>query len=201
MTHRGESSGGDEIKMTESQLKYRPKYEKIVELLLYLAHKRPNADHYQAVKFLYLADKEHLNRYARPITFEKYCALPFGPVASNALNLLKGHAGTLERFGISELPFEIEKLDKIIYIKAPKRAVNYEVFSKSDIEVFDQIIKEYGHLSFGDLYNITHSHFAYKNAWSLRSNNSHPISYDDMMEESPKKASFIDDFSSVSSYM
>lgn len=184
-----------------SQLRYKPKYEKIVELLLYLAHKRPNADHYQAVKFLYLADKEHLNRYARPITFEKYCALPFGPVASNALDLLKGHAGVLERFGISELPFETEKLDRIVYIKSPKRAVNYDVFSKSDVEIFDQILNEYGHLSFGALYDITHSHFAYTNARNSGTNDAPPINYEDMLEESPKKSSFIEDFSAVSCYM
>src|ERR1700688_4962714 len=41
-------------------LEYRPKIEKIVELLLYLAHKRPGADKYQAVKFFCLADREHL---------------------------------------------------------------------------------------------------------------------------------------------
>ena len=37
-------------------LKFHPKFDKIVELLLYLAHKRPDADKYQAVKFFYLAD-------------------------------------------------------------------------------------------------------------------------------------------------
>jgi Protein of unknown function (DUF4065) len=61
-------------------LKFRPKTEKIVELMLYLAHKRPDADKYQAVKFFYLADREHLIRYGRPITFENYYAMEYGPV-------------------------------------------------------------------------------------------------------------------------
>lgn len=187
--------------MPMSRLKYKPKFGKIVELLLYLAHKRPNADHYQAVKFLYLADREHLNKYARPITFEKYCALPFGPVASNALDLLKGHAGALKKFGIAELPFETEQLDKIVYIRSPKRAVDYDVFSKSDIEVFDLILERYGHLSFGDLYNLTHAHFAYTKARSNKSDNAPLMSYEDMLDESPKKSSFLEDFSSVSCYM
>ncbi len=190
--------------MTESRLKYKPKYEKIVELLLYLAHKRPNADKYQAVKFLYLADTEHLNRYGRPITFEKYCAMEYGPVASNALDLLNGHAAVYKKFGISdisELPFKIESLDKNRYINSPKRSVNYDLFSKSDIEVFDKILKDYGQSSFPDLRDITHAHFAYKKAWGTRAKGSVPMSYDDMLEESPQKAAFIEEISPVSGHM
>ncbi len=83
-------------------LKFRPKIGKIVELLLYLAHKRPGADKYQAVKFLYLADKEHFSRYGRPITFEDYYALWYGPVASNALDLLNQKRWAFERAHIEE---------------------------------------------------------------------------------------------------
>lgn len=190
--------------MTASKLKFVPKYDKIVELLLYLAHKRPNADHYQAVKFFYLSDSLHLGRYGRPITFDKYCALPFGPVASNTLDLLKNRESpsVLKKFGIDSLPFETEQLDKIIYIRAPKRAVNHDLFSKSDLKVFDEVIEKYGKHTFGELYNITHEHFAYKNAWSCRGDkNSANIKYEDMMEESNFKASFIEEIEQISSHM
>jgi len=184
--------------MKESSLKFKPKFEKILELLLYLAHKRPGADHYQAVKFLYLADKEHLNKYGRPITYEKYCAMQYGPVASNALDLIKEKPGSFKKFGISELPFELEHLDKVIIIRRAKREVNYDLFSKSDLEVFDFILKEYGQKSFGELYNITHADFAYRNArGNEKSTKSPPMSYEDMIEESPKKSSFIKDFSPI----
>ena len=43
-------------------LTFRPKIDKIIEALLYLAHKRPGADKYQAVKFFYLADRDHLSK-------------------------------------------------------------------------------------------------------------------------------------------
>ncbi|MEX0851949.1 MAG: Panacea domain-containing protein, partial [Bauldia sp.] len=89
-------------------LKFRPKIDKIVELLLYLAHKRPDADKYQAVKFLYLADKEHLNRYGRPLTYEVYYAMDYGPVASVTLDLLNGKLGALQAIQADRLPFETE---------------------------------------------------------------------------------------------
>jgi uncharacterized phage-associated protein len=183
-------------------LTYKPKREKILELLLYMAHKRPNADQYQTVKFFYLADTAHFNRYGRPITYEQYFALPYGPVASNTLNLIKGHQRTLNAFNlktIDDLPVKIEKLDQLIYVKGPKRAVNYEVFSKSDIAVFDEILKEYGAHSFDDLYQLTHRHFAYRNAWDNRAADSRsaPMTYDDMFDESAKKKSFIEDTESI----
>jgi hypothetical protein len=89
-------------------LTFRPKLEKIVELLLYLAHKRAGADKYQAVKFFYLADREHFKPHGRPLTFDNYYALSYGPVASNALDLLHKKPWMLQRAGIKELPFETE---------------------------------------------------------------------------------------------
>lgn len=181
---------------------YKPKKEKILELLLYLAHKRPNADQYQTVKFFYLADKAHLNRYGRPITYEQYWALPYGPVASNTLNLLKGNQSALRAFGlksVDELPVKLEKLDKIIFVSSPRRPVNYDVFSKSDIAVFDEVLKEFGAKSFNELYKLTHEHFAYRNAWENRADDKDaaPMSYEDMMDESAKKQSFVKDIEPI----
>tara|TARA_R110002095_G_scaffold197705_2_gene176998 strand:- start:255 stop:821 length:567 start_codon:yes stop_codon:yes gene_type:complete len=188
--------------VTQSRLKFKPKYEKILELLLYLSHKKPNADHYQAVKLLYLADAEHFSRYGRPITFEKYCALKFGPVASNALDVLKQNRAAMKKFGIEELPFETEQLDKVIYIRSPKRAVDHDIFSVSDLRVFDEILAQYGNCTFGELYNITHAHFAYINAWDNRGDtNSADIAYEDMMEENSTKAAYLEELESVSDHM
>jgi len=185
------------------QLRFRPQLDKIVELLLYLSHVRPNADKYQAVKFLYLADKEHLNRYGRPITFETYYALPYGPIAAHAMDLLERDAAVMASAGIEELPFEVEDLDKITYIRAPKRAVDHDIFSKSDLAVFDEILKKYGKLSFDQLYQLTHSHFAYKNAWEKRRRGANRVemSYDDMLDETARKQDLINDISPVSQHM
>ena len=174
------------------RLDYKPKFDKIVELLLYLSAKRPGADHYQAVKLLYLADKEHINRYGRPITFESYMALPFGPVASNALNMIKGNRQTLARAGISKLPIQLKKLDNVIILNAPEREVNYDVFSKSDLKIFDAILKKFGSKTFNELYEITHSHDAYKSAWGRRGDKkSAPIRYEDMIKAGPiRRAGF-----------
>ena len=52
---------------------------------------------YDIVKSLFLADKAHLNRYGRPITFDNYFAMKDGPVPNLAYNLLKRDNYSLRR--------------------------------------------------------------------------------------------------------
>lgn len=191
-------------------LKFRPKLDKIVELLLYLAYKRPNADKYQAVKFFYLADREHLNRHGRPITFETYYALYYGPVASHAKELLERQRGTMAAAGIDTLPFETKEVphptrqnEVILQIGRPLREVDYSKFSKSDLKVFDEIIEKYGDLTFDELYNITHAHFAYRNAWDNKPFyiNRAEMDYLDMIEDDARKAAIMEDIAPISSNM
>lgn len=190
-------------------LQFRPNLEKIVELLLYLAHRKPGADKYQAVKFFYLADREHINRYGRPITSEVYFALPYGPVASKAKDLLEHDKWTMRAAGLKELPFEVEKVarpgpDKtdLVIIGKPKREVDYDLFSRSDLRVFDEILKDYGDLDFDALYKLTHDHAAYKKAWANRGHSKRgQMAYDDMIESAEKRASVVSDIGPVAAHL
>jgi uncharacterized phage-associated protein len=187
-------------------LDFQPKIDKIVELLLYLAHKRPNADKYQAVKFFYLADREHLNRYGRPITHERYVALRYGPVASKAMDLLEEDKWVMREAQIDALPFRtglVEVNGKLItYIREPLRDVNFDLFSKSDIRVFDEIIDRFGDKTFDQLFRLTHNHAAYKLAWSRRgSTEAFPMNYEDMIESTEKRAAIMEDIAPVAANM
>ena len=192
-------------------LKFRPKFDKILELMLYLAHKRPDADKYQAVKFFYLADREHFKRYGRPITFENYYALWYGPVASNALDLLNQKPGVMKRFGIESLPFEIEtgtvrsksgKETETTFIRKPLREVKRDIFSKSDFQVFDEILAKYGDVDFDALYKETHKHFAYENAWKNRRHGDHAeMFYEEMVDDLERRKALVEDLSPVAAKM
>lgn len=188
-------------------LKFRPKIEKIIELLLHLAHKRPGADKYQAVKFFYLADREHLNRYGRPISFENYFAMSYGPVASTVLDLLNSNLRPAKAVGINDLPFktEIGKTKngrETTFIRDALREVNYDLFSKSDIEVFDEIVEKYRDASFDDLFNATHEHFAWLNAWTTRKQGERAeMFYEEMIDDEKRRAEFVDDISPIAAHM
>jgi hypothetical protein len=188
-------------------LKFRPKIEKIVELMLHLAHKRPGADKYQAVKFFYLADREHLNRYGRPISFENYYAMSYGPVASTVLDLLNGNMWPAKNAGIEELPFKIEAGKTkggrdTTFIRDALRPVNYDLFSKSDIEVFDEIVDKYRDATFDDLFNATHEHFAWSNAWKTRKLGERAeMFYDEMIDDKARRAELVEDISPIAAHL
>lgn len=189
------------------ELKFKPNLDKIVELLLHLAYVRPGADKYQAVKLFYLADKEHLTRYGRPITADAYFALDYGPVASNAMDLLENDPATLKLAGIENLPFRTEVRQvrgrNILYIREPYRHVDTSLFSKSDLKVFNAIVNKYGDMSFDDLYNITHRHYAYNRAWRSRRPGSKRalIRYEDMIDNEARRQEIIDDMGPVSAHL
>lgn len=188
-------------------LNFRPKIDKIVELLLYLSHKKPGVDKYQVVKLFYLADKEHLNRYGFPITQDEYFALQYGPVASNAMDLLEEDRWVLRRAGIDELPFTILKKriksGEVEAIGTPQREVNFDLFSKSDIRVFDEIVDKYGDYSFDELYVETHEHHAYLRAWRERKPHSRraPMRYEDMIDDPRLREVILEEIGPVAPYM
>ncbi|MGH6714140.1 MAG: Panacea domain-containing protein [Bradyrhizobium sp.] len=183
-------------------LEFKPKYDKIVELMLYLAHKRPGADKYQAVKFFYFADREHLIRYGRPITNETYYALHYGPVASTVLDLLNGDSWTFQKLGLERLPFETTISDNTTIIGKPGREVKRELFSKSDLVVFDEVIEKYKDASFDDLFKATHEHYAWRHAWNARrQGNRAEMYYDEMIDDEQKRAALLEDLLPVASKM
>lgn len=188
-------------------LKFRPKFNKIIELLLYLAHKRPGADKYQAVKFFYLADREHLTRYGRPITFDEYYALWYGPVASNALDLLEHDPATFRRAEIKELPFNTEvgkakNGSETVYIREPKREIDLDLFSRTDLQVFDEILEKYKDYTFEQLMNLTHKHLAYTEAWNRRGLAKRAeMDYAQMIEDEKKRNALEEDLLPVAAKM
>jgi uncharacterized phage-associated protein len=185
-------------------LEFRPNPEKIVELLLYLAHAQPGADVYHAVKMFYLADREHLIRHGRPITQEAYVAMDYGPVASTVLDLFNGNKFTMRQHGIRELPFSIERRERtgkgpVAYLGAPKREVDRSVFSKSDLKVFDEVLAKFGNKSFQELFKLTHKHEAYVRAWNERGGrNASPMRYDEMIESKEQRERLLEDVGPLS---
>lgn len=186
-------------------LDFQPNLPKIAELLLYLAHQKPGSDKYQAVKFFYLADREHLNLHGRPITSESYFALPYGPVASTAKDLLEEKPRIMKALGLQRLPFETELVQRLgpdqsplIIIRKPLREVDLDLFSRSDLRVFDEVLKRYGEYDFAELYRLTHTHLAYRSAWGRRgTSRASKMTYDEMIEGAERKSEIVGDIGPI----
>ncbi|MBI1791198.1 MAG: SocA family protein [Acidobacteria bacterium] len=134
-----------------NMLRFRFNAEKFVNAVAYLAHACPKSTKLTICKHLYLADKEHLVRYGRPVIGDHYYKLPHGPIPTRGLDVLRGKAGAAENA-------LFEKYVSVIGDSVhPKQPANRKVFSKSDIEVLDWVVKKYGRWSPSALRNETHS--------------------------------------------
>lgn len=182
-----------------ARVKFAQKPDKLVETMLYLSLKGMKLDQYQVVKLLYLADRAHLIRFGRPITFDRYVAMKFGPVGSAAYDLLKGKSA--QGIAPSELPFDIRKHDEVTLLGKPKREIKKSVLSKSDLLILDSIIKEFGGMTFDQLFKITHEHFAYDRAWKNRSSGADEMRYEDFFPENADKESRVSDLEFIAKAM
>jgi uncharacterized phage-associated protein len=173
-----------------ARIQFKFKADKLVETILYLARSAMELDQYKVVKLIYLADREHFRRFRRPISFDRFVAMEYGPVASNTLRIMKGEG--VAGVDKNALPFEVRKFDKLYFLEHPKRDIKREMFSKSDLKVLDEVIGEYGNCTFGQLYNLTHEHFAYDRAWQNRHSNAEPMRFEDFLDASAEKEEIVE---------
>lgn len=139
--------------------------DKAVEVLAYIASKLPGASEAHVAKVLFYAEKEHLNRYARPIVADTYIAMQWGPVPSRIRDILHANPflpqSLLDR---AALRVDVRKNARGYLEIHPRGEPNTEVFSKSDLECLDRAIAEFGHRSFDELTHLTHQERAYLDA-------------------------------------
>lgn len=142
---------------------------RIQEAILHLVTQKPRLTQYGIVKALFLADRSHLNRYGRPITFDNYIALEHGPVPSLAYDALKPSFDYEACFGeprpwVSTPDPLQSKNNRFAALRAPRR----DVLSATDIEALDDALHVVSSLSFGQLKRLTHEDPAYVEAWDHR---------------------------------
>ncbi len=163
-----------------------PHKQRIMEALLYLIAEADNrkigVTQYSLVKSLFLADKAHLNKFGRPITFDNYVAMNHGPVPSFAYNLLKNEVDLKDVYGENGPLWEKRPAPEISEsahrFTNVKRYANLDVLSESDIEALSQSLTVVTSLSFAQLRKLTHGDAAYIDAWNDESDKkSFPMSY------------------------
>lgn len=184
--------------------KMRPNAPRIVHSILHVIteaqKRRVSVTQYDIVKTIFLADRKHLNRFGRPITFDKYVAMKFGPVPSTVYDLLKEHRRTIEALGLRELPWKRSRAPEIsdtsFKYEQPAHAPSDEILSQSDVDELSAALTVVKSLGFHQIKKLTHEDQAYIDAWEDESEHSQfPMSYtllfDVPNEEKAKELSFI----------
>lgn len=166
--------------------KLDPHTTRILEAVLYLIHEADNRNQsvtqYSLVKSLFLADKSHLNRFGRPITFDNYVAMDHGPVPSFAYSLLKGDVDLKQSYGLDAPLWDrvaAPDISKSAFrFTKPIRKPNLDLLSKSDIDALSDALTVVSRLSFSQLRKLTHGDPAYIDAWEDESDKkAFPMSY------------------------
>ncbi len=156
-------------------LRFQFNEKKGVEALTYLASKWPDLTAFFAAKVLFFAEKEHLNRYSRPIIGDTFIAMPNGPVPSTLYDFIKGR---LDQAGDPEAIMSALLIKRDPYPRlAAQRDADLEVFSPSDIECLDAAIEFCRGRGFSALSNLTHQ----ERAW-LEAPANGPMDYEHMID-------------------
>ena len=178
-------------------IRFKVSFDKAIELIVWLATKSPNIDIYHIVKVLFFADKEHLNKYGRPILGDTYIHMDNGPVPSAIRDIVTQNVFLspqhLQKVKQSLTIQSKENYYKTIAIREP----NIDYFSKSDIECLESSLKKYGKLSFDDLYQLTHKEKCYS-----QTNNTDNIDYALMIDDdNPNKDKILENIQETSLYI
>lgn len=135
-------------------LKLEFNYQKATQAINYLARKEGGSiNKMKVIKLIYLADRYHLRKYARPIVNDEYFAMDFGPVGSS----VKDVAEESDFLSDIERNYAKDFIEKIC--RYDVRSVNnpeMSVFSKSDVEALDFVYENFGALDQYELADLSH---------------------------------------------
>jgi hypothetical protein len=137
---------------------------KALEVFLFITEKEH--DLRRVMKYLYFADKLHMDRYERFITGDYYVKMEQGPVPSGAYDIAKLVRGDEQYFEDRIVQLEPEKSlsFKHRYNFIPKRKPDLDYLSVSDIECLSETIEKLKTLTDLQLINLGHDEVAWKEA-------------------------------------
>lgn len=149
---------------------------KIIQSLTYLADHQPKRtmDNMKAFKLLWLADRYHLRQTGRTITGDSYYAMPYGIVPSDAKCILEDEKTKLKNpKGYKDQYICCKGKHSYVAISHP----DLTVFSDSDQDALDKVIKVYGSSDAMQLSKLSHKF----PEW---------IFYQDLLEDKEEKNSY-----------
>jgi uncharacterized phage-associated protein len=132
-------------------------HNKLTAVLTFFASHLDDLDALKSAKLLYFADKRHLLRYGRPIIGDNYFGMDHGPVPERAYDQIKSaldHNHSVVAPHLAQYLI-VDTSPQYPRFKA-KCAPDMDMLSDSDVEVLEEILAEYGHLSAWALRDLTH---------------------------------------------
>ncbi len=123
------------------------------------------------IKLLYIAEREALIKWRRPIVFDRYVSMDRGPVVSNTLNIMNGERDTCGPW--DEAISQPDENYKVGIKNDPGRGD----LSDAEEELIKDVYLRYGNKYRWDLCKLTHNF----PEWTDPKGSSIPIRYEDIL--------------------
>jgi uncharacterized phage-associated protein len=138
-----------------------------------LLRNRGRMSYMKLIKLLYLADREALARWGRPITTDTYVSMKHGPVLSQVLDLITEGPNPFigETFWTRHIS-EPEHYEVFLKVNPPD-----DLLSEAEDELLDEIFGEFGHLNPWALVDLVHK----LPEWKDPQGGAIPIEYADIL--------------------
>lgn len=131
-------------------------YKKSVQALNFFAIKEGGAiNKMKALKLIWLADRHHLRRYARPILNDIYIAMQRGPVASNTKDFIEDNS-YVSKIESNYRNAYIQTSQDVKHTFTSLQSVDDSIFSQTDLEVMESVYQRYGNLDKWRLSELSH---------------------------------------------
>lgn len=150
-------------------------FDRALNALLYVANRVERRDIHKIFKILYFADMQHLLKYGRAITGDRYIAMRFGPVPSCIYDMVKVVRG--DSWYVAEDLKAFIQVDGMLL--NPLRDADMDYLSASDISEINRAVHAYKDIDFNKLTRLSHG-TAWNTAWN---SNSQEISVEDILRE------------------
>jgi uncharacterized phage-associated protein len=135
--------------------------KKALEALVFVANEWPGVTAFYAAKVVFFADKEHMNKYGRPVFGDRYIAMDNGPVPSAIYDWFKGNLDRMgDPNGIAS-SIELNRDGRYVTAKASREPA-MEFLSPSDVVAIRNAIAFCRQHSVGELSRISHDEPAWQ---------------------------------------
>ncbi|KQS30642.1 hypothetical protein ASG33_09615 [Dyadobacter sp. Leaf189] len=119
----------------------------LINILLYVISKLGTADYHKIFKILYFAEQEHIRRFGQKLLNDDYVAMKYGPVPSNAYDILKSVSnGDLNNY------FCLAGEHSFKAVSEP----NLDYLSESEVSCINNSIESFGSLTFSERTDKSH---------------------------------------------
>lgn len=131
--------------------------------------------HLKLMKLLYLAEREALLRWRRPIVFDSYVSMDKGPVLSQTLNMMHGEC---ETDGIWNRSISSPTNNEVRLLDDP----GADNLSDAEEELINEMYRSYGRMSRWEICEMTHG----LPEWRDPGGSNIPIEYRDILRGAGK---------------